>query len=170
MRARVVSVAVAFALIGVPAPPASAQTATDAVQQAAGALRSDPVYVDPAADVEFDAGRVRERVRKGDAGPVFVAVLPASAGDVTGVARELSRAVGRDGGYAVIVGRSFAGGGTNISVRDLATDAVREKRSEGATAIVLDFIDKVAERRAGEGGSGSSSGGGGGSGSGSGDG
>jgi hypothetical protein len=131
------------------APAATAQSpATDVVAEATDALRTDPVYVHPDAEADVDAERIRERVRRGDAGPVFVAVLPGSDGSASDIAPQLAREVGRDGVYAIIAGRSFAGGGTTLRVSDLADQAVAARRSDGATAIVLDFIDRVAERRA----------------------
>jgi hypothetical protein len=161
------SLGVLLALALVLAPAAAAQTATDVVDEAGQALRSDPVYVHPDAETQVDADRIRERIRRGDAGDVFVAVLPESAGRAQQVAPQVARASGQRGVYAVIAGRSFAGGGTDVRVSDLATDAVNAKGSEGGTAIVLDFIDRVADRRASAGGgepSGGGSSGGGGSG------
>src|SRR3954449_10177394 len=58
----------------------------------------------------------------------------------------------RPGVYAVIPGGHFAGASNaGEPVRDLADQAVDAKRGEGATAIVLDFIDRVADRRSGGG-------------------
>ena len=155
--------AVALALLAFAPAAAGQTTATDVVDEAGQALRSDPVYVHPDAGTEVDADRIRERIRQGDAGDVFVAVLPESAGRAETLVEPLFRATGRSGVYAAIAGSSFAGGGNNLRVADLATDAVNAKRSEGGTAIVLDFIDRVADRRASAGGgsSGGSPGGGG---------
>ena len=152
----------ALALAALVPAPAAAQTATSAaVDEAADALRGgDPVYVAPGAEAQVDEQRIEQRIRRGDAGTVFVAVLPESAGQATDAGRRLAQAVGQPGVYAVITGRQFAGGSTaGEPVRDLATEAVEAKRSEGATAIVVDFIDRVAERKAGGSGKDSGSGG-----------
>ena len=148
--------AVTIGALLAPVAPAQVQTRERSIDRAVEALRGgDPVFVHPDAEAPIDEARVEERIRRGDAGTVFVAVLPESAGRATAVARQIAQDLGRPGVYAVIAGRSFAGGSTTgPPVRDLATEAVEAKRSEGATAIVLDFIDRVADRRAGsEGGS-----------------
>lgn len=85
-------------LLLVPASPAAAQvTALDA---AASALRSNPVYVDGSAEraKDVDADRLRARIRTGGS-PVFVAVLPESAiadagGDVNRLPAVLAQRVG----------------------------------------------------------------------------
>src|SRR4051812_46781900 len=74
------------------APPAAAGAAvtpagTGVVDRAAQALASDPVYVDPDAKPSLSAAegdRLRRRIEQGDAGPVYVAVLPGSAVDEAG--------------------------------------------------------------------------------------
>src|SRR4051812_1391872 len=104
---RVVAVA-ALALLAL-VPAARAQ---DAVQQAAQSLASDPVYVDPAAGDLLSAGdaaALRSRIERGDAGPVYVAVLPQSAraaagGSTDGVLQELHSALGRRGTYVAVAG------------------------------------------------------------------
>ena len=102
------------------AAPAAAQTMTTGViDEAAAALRSDNVYVDPDAeealsDAEADA--LRERIRTSGAAPMYVAVLPEAArgeaGGSTGAAlQQLAEGVGdAQGAYALVAGRSFAGG------------------------------------------------------------
>ena len=147
--ARRAAIAVAVLMALAPAPAASAQTATDSIGQAADSLRTDPVFVDSGAEANVDAGAIRERVERDDAGPVFVAVLPESAGRAQSIAPELARAVGRPGVFVVIAGRSFAGGSNaGAPVSDLASEAVQANRGAGPTAIVIDFVDRVAERRA----------------------
>ena len=49
-----------------------------AVAQVADALRSDPVYVDPEAELagEIDADALRERIREEGAAPIYIAVVP----------------------------------------------------------------------------------------------
>jgi hypothetical protein len=130
------------------ASPSGAQTATAIVDEAARALRSDPVFVHPDAESKIsaaEAARIREHIRSSGAGRVYVAILPASAGPPEQVARELRKRLGR-GTYAVITGNSFLGASTEMHVRDLADQAVASKGPQGAGAIVLDFIDRVGER------------------------
>ena len=149
---RLVAFIATLLLAAVVAAPASAQTTTDVVGEAAQALQSDPVFVHPDAEASVDENAIRERVERGDAGDVFVAVLPESAGAPGPAAQALFNEMRRSGTYAVISGRSFAAGNPNVSVRALATQAVQAKRGEGGTAIVLDFVDRVAELRAQSGG------------------
>src|SRR3712207_5492675 len=70
------------------ATPAVAQTTTDsAVDAAVEGLRSDPVYNDPDAEAALSGAEVqdlRERIRSGEAGPVYVAILPGSVLDSAG--------------------------------------------------------------------------------------
>src|SRR5215210_2692512 len=102
----------ALSIALVPGPAASAQ---DAIGEAADALAKDPVFVAPEAqDIVSgaDADRLRARIRERDAGPLYIAVLPASAADegggsARGVARVIQSRLGRPGTYAVVAGRSF---------------------------------------------------------------
>ena len=158
--ARWPAVAVALAVLA-PAPAASAQVTTDVVGEAAQSLRTDPVFVHPDAEASVDADAIRDRVGRGDAGDVFVAVLPESAGPPGPAAEQIYNELRQKGTYAVVSGRSFSAGNPAVSVRNLATQAVQAKRDGGATAIVLDFVDRVAERRAQGGGNGSAGGAGG---------
>src|SRR3954468_16216434 len=93
------------------AAPAGAQVS--ALDAAASALRSNPVYVDSSAERarDVDADRLRARIRQGDS-PIFVDVLPAAAvneagGDVNRLPAVLAARVGLGGTYAVVAGSSF---------------------------------------------------------------
>src|SRR3954471_4132104 len=103
MRAVMIAVLLALMLPAV----AGAQ-----MQDAAVALRKDPVYVDPQAELadQVDAGALRDKIR--DAGtPIYVAVLPGSAAATPEDAlRQLHDAVGLRGTYAVVAGHSFRAG------------------------------------------------------------
>src|SRR5215210_3872411 len=159
----------------VAAPAASAQ---DAVGEAADALATNPVYVDPAAEralSDEEADALRRRIQERNAGPLYVAVLPASAkneggGSTEGVAQAIAQRLDRPGTYAVVAGGSFSAGSTDLrGTGDQATAALDEHKSEGTSAVLLDFVDRVGELRAGrtpdsgsgDGGSGGGSGGGG---------
>src|SRR5215213_9648527 len=153
------------------APTASAQ---DAVGAAADALASDPVYVDPSAERALSAGeadRLRARIDERGAGPLYLAVLPGSAkreggGSAQGVAQAIAQRLDRPGTYAVVAGGSFSAGSTEVrGAGAQATAAIKAHRREGTAAVLLDFVDRVAELRAG-GSPGPGSGGAGGSGGG----
>ncbi|MBA3329994.1 MAG: hypothetical protein H0T39_03810, partial [Actinobacteria bacterium] len=136
---------------------ASAQAvATSTIETAAAALRSDPVYVDPDARStlsEADAETLRNRIDRGGGG-IYVAVLDDDGLSPEAALRQLSEELGRDGTYAVIVGRTFRAGATSGReglIPDLANAALRANRSEGAGAILLDFVDRVDAARSGRG-------------------
>src|SRR5829696_10220733 len=108
----------AVVLLALSAAPAWAGPGVD---QAATALREDPVYVDPEADPGLSAGqerRLENQISEASAGPIYVAVLPPAArseagGDVGGLVELLFRASGERGGtYAVVAGRSLRAGST----------------------------------------------------------
>src|SRR5215213_6495051 len=154
------------------APTASAQ---DAVGAAADALASDPVYVDPSAERALSAGeadRLRARIDERGAGPLYLAVLPGSAkreggGSAQGVAQAIAQRLGRPGTYAVVAGGSFSAGSTDLrGTGAQATAALEQHKGEGTSAVLLDFVDRLGELRAGgspdsgSGGSGGSDGGG----------
>lgn len=100
------------------AAPAQAQSALD---DAAAALRSDPVYVHPDAELlsDDDADELRGEIARAGGGPIFIAILPESArsdadGTTTGVAVRLGRFVGTRGVYAVVVGNQFRAVSTDL--------------------------------------------------------
>jgi hypothetical protein len=136
MRALLLTLAALLAL----AAPAAAQ---DAVDQAADALRSDPVYVDPDAEralSDSEAEALRARIE--DEGvPVKVAILPASAGDAEQVATELRQATGATA--AVVVGNSFRVDGSR-QIENAASAAFEANSGEGVAAVLLDFVDRAA--------------------------
>ncbi|HEV7750758.1 MAG TPA: hypothetical protein VGO71_04415 [Baekduia sp.] len=151
------------------APGANAQGVIDA---AARALASDPVYVAPGAKPSLtadEAAALRRRIERGDAGPVYIAILPASAvdeagGDPAEVVSRLATAVGRRGTYAAISGGRFRAGSYTVSgAGRAASAALAAHRDEGVAAVLNDWIDRVAQARAdaGSGGSGGSGSGGG---------
>jgi hypothetical protein len=113
-----------------------------------------------ASDAELasriDAARVREEIDRVDAGPVYVAVLPAAAereegGSADGVLQAIHDQLGAKGTYAEVVGRHFRAGSDvldrGVAAR-LATDALDAHRSDGPTATLVDFVDRLADARA----------------------
>jgi hypothetical protein len=142
------------AALGLALPSVAAAAAV--LDRAAEALRDDVVYVDPDAEralSEAEADRLRSRIREAGGG-VYVAILPDRArleagGDEDAVVRELGRAVGRDGTYAVVVGDSFRAASSTLRRGEagrLATQAFREQRDEGVAATLLAFVDAVSGR------------------------
>jgi hypothetical protein len=127
------------------AAPAFGQAGLD---EAARALRSDPVYVDPSAELAdaVDAGALRERIRASGAAPIYIAVLPES-GSPEATLRALHSAVGARGTYAVIDGRSFRAASDLFPAGVDATAARQESTTPEETLEA--FIDRVGERRAG---------------------
>src|SRR3954466_16162323 len=101
-------VRLALVLTPLLAAPAAAQQDLASVGRA---LRADPVYVDPSAELAdaVDADALREKIRDSGAAPMYVAVLPAT-GSPDDTLRALHSAVGARGTYAVIDGRSFRAG------------------------------------------------------------
>jgi hypothetical protein len=168
MRPRLAILALAAAIAA--AAPAHAQ---GTLSTAAQALRQSPVYVDPKAEralSEREAARLRELISSEKAGPMYIAVLPASAtdqagGDPSAALREIAREVGQPGVYAGVIGDSFRAGsvGVDVPASDLARKALDAHAGEGTMAVLEDFVRRVGDARAG-GGSGGDSGDGGGGG------
>jgi MYXO-CTERM domain-containing protein len=140
--------------------PAAAAASTSAVDQAATALRSDPVYVHPDASPtisEADAERLRERIATAGGGPVYIAVVPAAArneagGDAADWVRSLAETVDRRGTYAAVVGGQFRAASNVLDegqAADLATEAFEEHSEDGITATLLAFVDRVGTARSG---------------------
>ncbi len=151
----------AAALMLVPAADAGRR-----IDEAVAALRLDPVYVDPSAELAIGAGdqsRLRRRIDTAGAGPVYIAILPGateseSGGDPDGVLQAIHDSLGRPGTYALVVGRHFRAGSEGVLdpgvAGRLATEALDAHRSDGVTATLLDFVDRVADARQRGGGNG----------------
>jgi hypothetical protein len=142
---------------------AGAAHAQDRLGTAAQSLRSNPVYVDPQAEraiSEEEAERLRRAIAREDAGPLYLAVLPAAAaeeagGDSDAALLELARDVGEPGTYGVIVGDAFRAGATEGVLPgglagDLASRSFEAESGAGAAAVLGDFVRRVGDARAGE--------------------
>jgi hypothetical protein len=147
------------------------------IDAAVAALQSDPVYVDPSAELAIgaaDQARLRKKIDTAGAGPVYIAILPLAAeqeagGDADGVLQALHDGLGRPGTYAAVVGRHLRAGSDVLSsgaAGRLATEALDANRGRGVTATLLDFVQRVAGAQqnggGGPGGGGSKPGAGGG--------
>ena len=168
MRLRSLALAVAICLLM--AAPAHAQ---DVLETAAQALRNSPVYVAPDAERALSSGeqaRLRELIADSGAGPMYIAVLPASArdqagGDPTAALQEIARDLREPGVYAGVIGDSFRAGsiGAGVPASDLARESLDAKAADGTYAVLADFVRRVGDARAGRGsGGGGADGGGGG--------
>jgi uncharacterized membrane protein YgcG len=148
--------------------------AGEQIDAAVAALRNSPVYVDPDAELAVgadDQAALRAKIDTAGAGPVYIAIVKQSAedeagGDPDGVLQAIHDGLGRPGTYAVVVGRHLRAGSEGVlpsgEAGRLATDALNAHRSEGVTATLLDFVDRVAQaRRQGNGGDGEPGAGGG---------
>ena len=135
------------------------------LDQAAGELRRDPVYVSPDADParslsEGDASDLRRRIGSAER-PVFVAVLPDTAADEAGgldrLPAALGEATGLRGTYAVVTGKGFRAASNDLPAGvagSLATSAFQAERDNGTAAVLGAFVARV-DTFAAEGGSGS---------------
>jgi hypothetical protein len=166
---RLLLVASAFAAALVLVPRAQAGPIID---RAVASLHTNPVYVDPAAELAPSAGdqnRLRQKIDSAGAGPVYVAILPKAAeletgGSPDGVLQAIHAGLGLKGTYAAVIGTHFRAGsdgvlGQGVAGR-LASEALAANRGAGVTATLVDFVDRVAaERRGGDGGDGQGNGG-----------
>jgi hypothetical protein len=140
-----------FALLALAAP------ARADVQSAANALKSDPVYVDPSAELadQVDADALRARIESAGAAPLFIAVLPGSA-QLNSAGRTLialREATGRKGTYALAVGNEFRTLGDGFDAA-AAGQAARSAHPNDLEATLEQFVDAAgkAQDDAGAGG------------------
>ncbi|GAC1331302.1 MAG: hypothetical protein NVSMB13_19610 [Mycobacteriales bacterium] len=141
------------ALVG--AAPSAALAAT-AVQNATAALRSDPVYVDPAAEAAsvVDADALRRQIRSGST-RIVIAVLPATAAAEAGGADALPTTIGRSLGgrvtVGVLAGNSLRAASDALPSGEAATLASRAVSAQPGTGITAarvngalrDFVSSV---------------------------
>jgi hypothetical protein len=137
----------------VSAVPARAQSGGPIVERTAQALKTDNVYVDPAAErkiSEGEADELRQEIR--DTGvAIFIAVLPQAAvdevgGDPNQVPLALGTATGLAGTYAAIAGNSFRAAGPAATI---ATAAFQDRRDEGTVAVLREFVQRTAAAQTG---------------------
>jgi hypothetical protein len=128
--------------------------------RAATALQTNPVYVDPSAEKSItpaEADRLRTEIETRAHGPVYIAVLPSAAlneagGDAVGVADELYRQLGNPGVYGVVAGGHFRALSTDLGrgqAGKLAGEAFKAHHDEGIGPTLVDFVDRVGDRRSG---------------------
>jgi hypothetical protein len=122
--------------------------------EAASALRSDPVYVDPAAQAQLTPAEARElRGRVVDAGtPVYIALLPSAAGESRDVLAEVRDAVGFRGTYVVVVGDELRATSNVVPDADLvANRALQAHGAEGVAPTLAALVDDLGAAAGGSG-------------------
>jgi hypothetical protein len=132
------------------------------LDRAAAALELDPVYVDPEAEraiSEGEAEELRQAIADSEAGPIYIAILPADAareadGDAGGALRDIAFALREPGTYAAVIGDDFRAGAEDTLPQgragELAAEALDAERGNGTAAVLGGFVRRVAgERREG---------------------
>ena len=149
----VILLSVALCQLFAPVPAAVAAT----VEGIAGALASDPVYVDPAADptlTSSEAARLRSTIDGSVAAPVFVAViggdvLDAAGGDPQLLIDRIADEIGVTGAYAVVADGRFRtaarGSRTAASVARAADQAFTEGRRDGVAGVLEAFVQRLGD-------------------------
>ena len=134
------------------------------LDRAADALELDPVYVDPDAERAISDGEaedLREAIADSDAGPVYLAVLPAAAADEAGgdpetALRRIAFAIREPGTYGAVIGDEFRAGAEDTLpaglADELAREAVQAGGGNGTAAMLEDFVRRVAAARTETGG------------------
>jgi len=147
------------------------QAPSSAIERAAAALRSSPVFVDDDAEraiSDAEAARVRERISSAGAGPLYLAILPRSAADSAGgdpgrALALLAERVGEPGTYIVLIGASLRAGATGAVLErgeaaSLARQSLGERSDEGIVPVLLDLVDRVGRARSADEGGGAAGG------------
>jgi hypothetical protein len=144
---------------------APAAAAGPVVSRAIHALETDPVYVDPAATKTITAAqadRLRNEIRTRGDGPIYIAVLPNAAlaeegGNALGVIDAIYHGIRTRGVYAVVAGGDFRAESVDLGngkAGELASQAYDAHHAEGIAPTLVDFVDRVGDRRNGRGGGG----------------
>jgi len=131
------------ALIGMANP---AKATTDVDQAAAELLAGASVSSSPKAEFALSPSEIQQLTDEiaGSDSPIFIAVLPASAGNADEILGALREAVGLSGTYAVLVGEEFRAASDSGNAADAATQAFRAQQSEGVVAVLSAFIDLIS--------------------------
>jgi hypothetical protein len=125
------------------------------IDRAVQCLKTSPVCVEGGgALAPADARALRGEIVHLGAGPMFIAVLPASAVDRAGgsagkVLTILHDGLGRRGTYAVVAGPSFRAAATRgfPHAPPLAEAAFNGRSGRGVQAVLADFVRRVAEAK-----------------------
>ncbi|MFD9422013.1 MULTISPECIES: hypothetical protein [unclassified Streptomyces] len=146
-----------FAAVALALAPAASAAPAATLNDAAQALRKDPVYVDPGARDQLSAAQekaLEKKITDADK-PVLVAVLPAtSAFPAQDLLQTLRADTGITGVYAVRLGNGFNAGADPQVMPTRAvvnlTDAVKTPATDTGTAAQLNaFVDRAVEQARG---------------------
>jgi hypothetical protein len=122
------------------------------VDAAVSALKNDPVYVDPDAELagQVDADALRARIKSAGAAPMFIAVLPAdaSSGSAGRTLIAMRQDVGRDGTYALALGDEFRTLSDDFDASGPG-DAARAAHPDDLQATLIAFIDRAGKENSG---------------------
>ncbi|RBL81051.1 hypothetical protein DDE05_47045, partial [Streptomyces cavourensis] len=146
---------IAAAALALTSPASAAPAAT--MNDAAQALREDPVYVDPGARDQLsvaDEKALEAKILDADK-PVFVAVLPdTEAFPEEGLLRTLRSDTGITGVYAIRLGDGFnAGADPQVmptrAVENLTVSVQNPATATDATSQLNAFVDRAVEQARG---------------------
>jgi hypothetical protein len=131
---------------------ADAAAAQGGVDAAVSALKNDPVYVDPDAELagQVDADALRARIKSAGAAPMFIAVLPAdaSSGSAGRTLIAMRQDVGQDGTYALALGDEFRTLSDDFDASGPG-DAARAAHPDDLQATLIAFIDRAGKENSG---------------------
>src|SRR4051794_8982735 len=137
-----------LALVVVAVLAFSAPAGAQSVNAAANALKGDPIYIAPDAELasQVDADALQARIKSAGAAPLYIAVLPQSA-QVNSAGRTLialREAVGRKGTYALAVGNEFRTLGDGFGAA-AAGPSARSANPAALEATLEQFIDTAGQ-------------------------
>ena len=145
------TLALLFAALGALAltSPASALAGVDDV---AAELRTSPLYNDPAAESALTPGQESDLLAQMGTvtTPLYIAVVPSSfvtdnGGTPRAALTNLANAVGRDGTYALVAGRSFwAASNTVQGVAGIATESINANRGGSSYDVLSTSVTGVS--------------------------
>ena len=147
-RCAALALACAAALTPVPAASAVAHDPSRPVQQAIAELSAHPpLIISPGMRLALnELGEARViRAATGAGTPIFIAILPVSAGDPAVVTRQIQRGVGEPGTYLSVVGSVYVSRSTVVDSKALLEQAFRQERLNGTTAVLVRFSELVGE-------------------------
>lgn len=123
-----------------------------AVDAAIAGLSDDPpIYSDPKAPLALSGSGTTQVLAAIAAAriPMFVAVMPGSAGKAKEAARRLKAGLGHPGTYVAVSGEAYEAVSDTVDVTGLMQKAFAAERTKGTAAVLVRFIDLAAARARG---------------------